>query len=88
MHSDLPITDLNGLVGQSVNKMQPRLMTHLCLGYLKLAEFDPKLKQELIELSSNSLGQVVDEWVKGSEPPEIESTRVLIQFMCKLRVKN
>lgn len=68
--------------------MQPRLMTHLCLGYLKLAEFDPKLKQELIELSSNSLGQVVDEWVKGSEPPEIESTRVLIQFMCKLRVKN
>ena len=39
-------------------------------------------------LTSEKLGQVVDEWVTGLQPPEIDSTRILIQFMCKLRVKN
>ena len=39
-------------------------------------------------LTSEHLGQVVEEWVKGVQPPEIESTRILVQFMCKLRVKN
>ena len=31
---------------------------------------------------------MVEEWIKGVQPPEIESTRILVQFMCKLRIRN
>ena len=41
-----------------------------------------------MQLSSNTLGSVVEEWIKGVQPPEIESTRILVQFMCKLRIRN
>lgn len=58
------------------------------MGYLKLAEYDAKVREKLIALSCSSLGKVVEEWVKGIQPPEIESTRIVVQFMCKLRIKN
>ena len=84
----MSITDLANLATQKVSSVQPRLLTHLFLGYLKLAEYDLQVRQRLIQLTSNNLGSVVEEWVKGDQPPEIESTRILVQFMCKLRVKN
>ena len=86
INADLPITDLGNLATQSVSGLQPRLLSHLCLGYLKLAEYDQSIRDKLVALSSNSLGQVVEEWIKGVQPPEIESTRILVQFMCKLRI--
>ena len=58
------------------------------MGYLKLAEYNPTVKEKLNELTSETLGQVVEEWVKVLQPPGIESTRTLVQFMCKLRIKN
>jgi hypothetical protein len=44
IYIELPITDLSALIGLSVGSLQPVLLTHLCLGYLKLADFDPKIK--------------------------------------------
>ena len=45
LHSDMPVTDLAKLTSQSVSSLQPRLLTHLCLGYLKLAEYDQQVRQ-------------------------------------------
>ena len=48
INSELPITDLSSLASQSVSQLQPKLLTHLCLGYLKLAEYDSQVKERLV----------------------------------------
>jgi len=35
------------------------------MGYLKLAEYDSRVKERLTELASEQLGQVVEEWIDG-----------------------
>ena len=59
------MTDFSLLIGQPVASLQPRLLTQLCMGYLKLAEYDSRVKERLTELASEQLGQVVEEWVDG-----------------------
>ena len=73
---------------QGIANFQPRMLENLCLGYLKLAEIDPSIKQNLVSLSREQLGKVVETWTESSSPSDIESTRLLVQFMSKLCIPN
>ncbi len=61
----------------------------MCLGYLKLAQLDPsgKIRDFLIE-KKHVLATVVEEWLQGDTPMEMESSRVLIKFLSKLEIPN
>lgn len=85
----LPFADLTSIVSaHNGNNLQPRLLSNLCLGYLNLATIDKKLKERLIQLSTQNLATVIDKCSAGSSPLENDSCRLLVNFMSKLKIPN
>lgn len=61
----------------------------MCLGYLKLAGLDStgQIRGYLVE-KKHALTTVVEEWLQGETPMEMESSRVLVKFLSKLEIPN
>ncbi len=59
----------------------------MCLGYLKLGGMDPNLHAFLVA-KKHALVTVIEAWLQGETPLELESSRVLVKFLCKLEVPN
>jgi hypothetical protein len=67
----------------------PRILEQLCNGYLRLVQIDGDLLSKFSSLAKDgALSEVVEKWVTSSVPSEIEQSRILVNFMCKLRVPN
>ena len=72
----------------------------MCLGYLKLSEIDPSLKEYLIEKTSkvsinfkkrvkpSNLQTVIEDWLESDSPYENEAARFLVKFLCKISISN
>ena len=68
----------------------------MCLGYLKLSEIDPSLKEYLIEktckvsvnykkkVKASNLQTVIEDWLESDSPYENEAARLLVKFLSKL----
>jgi len=89
------VLDLGSIDTAKAHVYSPRLTMNLCLGYLKLCEIDPTLRQTLVRWvaqpaaeGETSFRQVVELWLTGDSPFENESGRVLVKFMSKLRIPN
>jgi hypothetical protein len=59
----------------------------MCLGYLKLAALDETLKAFLVA-KKQTLAAVVEAWLQGDTPIELESSRVLLKFLTRLEIPN
>ena len=75
-------------------------MLNICLGYLKLSEIDPTLKEYLLQITSkvsinfkkkvksSKLKTVIEEWLESDSPYENESARILVKFLTKIQISN
>ena len=81
--------DLDRMKPKNVSHYPPKLLMQLCLGYLKLAAIDKsqELKNFLIA-KRKALCCVVEEWLQGETPLELESSRVIVKFLTKLEIPN
>lgn len=81
--------DLNGLTPKNVQSYPPKLLMQMCLGYLKLSNLDEsgKIRAFLVD-KKNALCTVVEEWLQGDTPMEMESSRVMVKFLTKLEIPN
>lgn len=61
----------------------------MCLGYLKLASIDTtgEVRKYLVQ-KQKPLCAVVEEWLQGESPLELESSRVIVKFLTKLEIPN
>lgn len=64
----------------------------MCLGYLKLSKIDEQLSggelRAYLVSKKHALTAVVEEWLQGDSPLELESSRVLVKFLSKLEIPN
>jgi hypothetical protein len=83
------LLDLNGLTPKNVQSYPPKLLMQMCLGYLKLSNLDEsgKIRAFLVD-KKNALCTVVEEWLQGDTPMEMESSRVMVKFLTKLEIPN
>jgi hypothetical protein len=65
---DLPLIDLNKISLTNSRSYNPRLLTNLLLGYLKLGQMSPAIKSLTQEIASN-LSPVVESWIKCENSP-------------------
>lgn len=61
----------------------------MCLGYLKLAALDNSgaVRKYLVD-KKNTLTTIVESWLQGETPMEMESSRVMVKFLSKLEIPN
>lgn len=61
----------------------------MCLGYLKLAALDTSgaVRGYLVD-KKNTLTTIVESWIQGETPMEMESSRVMVKFLSKLEIPN
>jgi hypothetical protein len=61
----------------------------MCLGYLKLASLDNSgaIRKYLVD-KKNTLATIVESWLQGETPMEMESSRVMVKFLSKLEIPN
>ena len=85
----IKILDLNGLTPANVRHYPPKLLMQMCLGYLKLGNLDPtgEVRSYLVD-KKYALCTVVEEWLQGDTPMEMESSRVMVKFLTKLEIPN
>jgi len=79
------LVDLERLKPGSVQP--PKVLMQMCLGYLKLAAVDDSLKAFLVA-KKQSLAAVVEAWLQGDTPIELEASRVLLKFLTRLEIPN
>ena len=61
----------------------------MCLGYLKLVNLDTRGEmRDFLVAKKNPLAKIVEEWLQGDTPLELESSRVLVKFLSKLEIPN
>jgi hypothetical protein len=96
----ISILDLANLSSEKQNIYSPRLMLNLCLGYLKLAEIEPNLREFLIQktcqvsvnykkrVKSSILQSIIENWLESDSPYENESARIFVKFLSKLSISN
>jgi hypothetical protein len=83
------IIDLDSLTPKNVQQYPPKLLMQMCLGYLKLASLDNSgaVRKYLVD-KKNTLTTIVESWLQGETPMEMESSRVMVKFLSKLEIPN
>ena len=85
--SELKIVDLSRIQADNCKEYHPRTLSNLLLGYLKLAQISPLIKEKL-ELISQELPVVVESWIKEDSAFHEDNTRLLVNFMSQLHIPN
>ena len=96
----ISILDLENISKDRQSIFSPRIVLNMCLGYLKLSEIDPSMRDYLIEktckVSVNykkkvkpcNLQTVIEDWLESDSPYENEAARFLVKFLSKLSISN
>jgi len=86
---NIKLLDLNSLTPANVDSYPPKILMQMCLGYLKLANLDVTgtIRTYLTE-KKHTLCTVVEEWLQGDTPLQMESSRVVVNFITKLEIPN
>jgi hypothetical protein len=86
----LKLVDLSQLTVENAKYYHPRILENLCYGYLRLVQLDTALYTKLVNMVRNetNLSLMVKDCVKRSTPTEIETSRIIVNFMCKLKLQN
>jgi hypothetical protein len=85
----LRIVDIDRIKPNNVSQYPPKLLMQMCLGYLKLAALDESGEVRAYLVSKKQfLTKIIEEWLQGETPLELESSRVLVKFLSKLEIPN